>query len=124
MPSVSLPSVLLVAVATVFALAGCATPAPTERRTVSVASATNCAQPPYPAEARQSGATGTTTLEFEVSAEGRVTRVAIIASSGDGQGHRVLDALALETLKKCAFPPTPGLLPATAKVAYVWELKE
>ncbi len=83
-----------------------------------------CAQPPYPAEARNSGAEGTTTLAFEVDAEGRVTRAAIIGLSGTSTGHRLLDALALETVNKCVFPPAPGFLPASSKVAYLWRVQE
>ena len=124
MPSRSLTKTRLTTVTALLLLAGCSTPAPTERRTVSVAAASGCAQPPYPAEARRTEATGTTSLEFEVSAEGKVTRIAIIGSSGEGVGHKSLDALALETLKKCAFPATPGFLPATARISYVWQLKD
>ena len=124
MPSNSLATSLLAAVTAIHLLASCTTPAPTERRTISVAAAASCSQPPYPAEARRTEATGTTTLEFEVSAAGKVTRIAIIGSSGEGVGHKALDALALETLNKCAFPATPGFLPATGKISYVWQLKD
>ena len=124
MPSKSLATSLLAAVTAIYSLAGCTTAAPTERRSVSVAAAGSCSQPPYPAEARRTEATGTTTLEFEVSAEGKVTRIAITGSSGEGVGHKALDALALETLNKCAFPATPGFLPVTARISYVWQLKD
>ena len=103
--------------------AACTTPAPTQRRTVAVGTGA-CSQPPYPAEARRSEAAGTTTLEFEVSPEGKVTRIAIVGTSGESPGHKALDALALETLNKCAFPAAPGFLPATAKISYVWQLKD
>ena len=124
MPSKTLATSLIAAATAFHLLAGCATLAPTERRTVSVAAAGNCSQPPYPAEARRTEATGTTTLEFEVGPAGKVTRIAIIGSSGEGVGHKALDALALETLNKCAFPAAPGLLPATARISYVWQLKD
>ena len=105
-------------------LVGCAsTPTPTQPRSVSMASG-KCAQPPYPAEARDSGAEGTTTLAFEVDAEGKVTRAAIIGLSGASNAHRLLDALALETVNKCVFPPAPGFLPASSRVAYLWRLQE
>ena len=105
-------------------LAGCASPpAPTQRRAVSMAEG-KCTQPPYPPEARASQAEGTTTLEFEVNAEGKVTRVAIVGASGGSAGHRVLDGLALETLNKCSFPAAPGFLPATSRVSYVWRLRD
>lgn len=118
-PCIHSPLALLVAAV----LAACITPVPTQRRTVAVGAGT-CSQPLYPAEARRSEATGTTTLEFEVNAEGKVTRIAIIGSSGESLGHKSLDSLALETLSKCVFPAAPGLLPATAKISYVWQLKD
>ena len=83
-----------------------------------------CQQPPYPAEARRTEAAGTTQLEFEVNALGKVTRVAVVGSSGDTPGHKVLDSLALETISKCSFPAAPGFLPAQAKIAYVWRLTD
>lgn len=83
-----------------------------------------CQQPPYPAEARRTEAAGTTQLEFEVNALGKVTRVAVLASSGDTPGHKLLDSLALETISKCAFPAAPGFLPAQSKIAYVWRLTD
>lgn len=83
-----------------------------------------CGPPAYPAEARNTGAEGTTTLSFDVDAEGRVTRAAIIGQSGTSAGHRLLDALALETVNKCVFPAAPGFLPGSARVAYSWRLQE
>lgn len=104
-------------------VSACASPPePTQPRSVSLA-AGKCAQPPYPAEARSTGAEGTTTLSFDVNAQGRVTRVAIVQASGTSTGHRALDALALETLQKCEFPPAPGFLPNTSSVAYSWRLQ-
>jgi TonB family protein len=105
-------------------LAACASsPVPTQPRTASMADA-KCTQPPYPTVARTAGAEGVTTLSIDVNAEGRVTRVAIVESSGTSEGHRALDALALETMQKCVFPPAPGFLPVTSRVAYAWRLKD
>ena len=87
-------------------------------------STSTCAQPPYPAEAKHLGAEGTTQLDFEVNAQGKVTRVAILKLSGAGPGHKLLDALALETLNKCTFPAAPGFLSASSRVEYVWRLKD
>jgi len=106
-----------------FATACTTDPVATAPRTVALSSST-CAQPPYPFEAKQLGAEGSTQLSFEVNSQGRVTRVAIIKFSGDGPGHRILDALALETLNKCTFPPAPGFLSASSRVEYVWRLKD
>lgn len=126
MPIVPITSVFLRAgglIALAGVLAGCAEPAPTKPRTIS-ASAGNCAQPGYPAEARRSEAAGTTTLEFEVSTEGKVTRVAVISTSGQTPEHKILDALALSTLAKCTFPPAPGFLPSSSRLEYVWRLSD
>lgn len=114
----------LAGVAIAALLAACAsTPVPTQPRTVAMAEA-QCAQPPYPALARDAGVEGVTTLSIDVNAEGRVTRVAITAPSGTSEAHRALDALALETLQKCVFPAAPGFLAATSSVAYAWRLKD
>lgn len=116
--------VRLMALLVVFAAVGCSTPpAPTQARAISV-SASDCKQPPYPAEARRDGAEGTTQLDFEVDAAGKVTRVAIVKSAGAKPGHRALDALALESLKQCVFPAAPGFLPSRAMLAYVWRLHD
>lgn len=105
-------------------LAACASPPePTQPRSVLMSDG-KCVQPPYPAEARNTAAEGTTTLSFDVNAEGRVTRIAIVEPSGTTPGHRALDALALETLQKCVFPPAPGFLPASSRVAYAWRLQQ
>jgi TonB family protein len=114
---------LLLLVASAACSACTSTPTPTQPRSVSMSTG-KCAQPPYPAEARSTGAEGVTTLSFEVDADGKVTRVAIVGPSGTSPGHRVLDALALDTLNKCVFPPAPGFLPASSRVAYAWRLKE
>lgn len=105
-------------------LGACATaPVPTEPRSVSMSTG-KCTQPAYPSEARRYGAQGSTTLAFDVDAEGKVTRVAIVEPSGTTPGHRVLDELALETLQKCVFPPAPGFLSASSRVAYQWKLSD
>ena len=124
MTQVSAISIRLALATSSAILVGCAsTPTATQPRLVSISSG-KCAQPPYPAEARSTGAEGVTTLSFEVDAEGKVTRVAIVGASGTTTGHRVLDALALDTLNKCVFPPAPGFLPANSRVAFSWILKE
>ncbi len=102
---------------------GCAAPTPTQPRTV-VVSTGSCPQPAYPAEARQDGAEGTTELSFDVDAAGKVTRVAIVRSAGDKAGHRALDALAIDTLRRCSFPAAPGFLTGSARIAYLWRLQD
>ena len=102
---------------------GCAAPAPeaTKPRTVVVSKAT-CQPTTYPDVARRQGAAGQTEVELEVNAEGKVTRVAIVKSSGSTPGHLALDALALNTIAKCTFPPEPGFLSGTGRMVYVWRL--
>lgn len=107
-----------------FFTAGCVSnPPATQARTVQMAAA-SCNQPPYPAEARSSGAEGVTVLSFDVNAEGKVTRVAILQPSGTTAGHRALDELALATLKACSFPPAPGFLQGSSQVSYSWRLQD
>ena len=105
------------------AVSACSTPAPTQQRAVSVSSG-NCQQPSYPLDAKRDGAEGVTGLDFEVDAVGKVTRVAIINTAGTTEGHRALDTIALESLKKCVFPPAPGYLPGRARLDYVWRLQD
>ena len=105
------------------AASACSTPAPTQQRAVSVSSG-NCQQPSYPLDAKRDGAEGVTGLDFEVDAVGKVTRVAIIKTAGTTEGHRALDTIALESLKKCVFPPAPGYLPGRARLDYVWRLQD
>jgi len=105
-------------------LAGsCALPPPpaTVAREVSMAKAT-CQPTVYPEEARRLGAAGQTEVEMEVNPEGKVTRVAIIKSSGNTPGHQALDALAINTISKCIFAPAPGFLSGTGRMVYVWRL--
>ncbi len=87
-------------------------------------SAATCQRPGYPAEARRYDAAGTTQIEFEVNAEGKVTRVAIVGASGSTAGHQMLDALALGTVSKCSFPAAAGFLSATSRISYVWRLED
>ncbi len=103
-------------------LAGCSTqPAATAPREVSVAKAT-CQPATYPDEAKRAGASGQTEVEMEVNPEGKVTRVAIAKSSGSTPGHQALDALALNTISKCTFPPAPGFLSGSGRMVWVWKL--
>jgi TonB family protein len=103
--------------------ASCALPPPpaTVAREVSMAKAT-CQPTVYPEEARRMGSVGQTVVEMEVNAEGKVTRVAIIRSSGATSGHQALDALAINTISKCVFPPAPGLLSGSGRMVYLWRL--
>ena len=105
------------------ALVSCATPVATVPRSVTLASS-SCKQPPYPEAARRDEASGTTELEIEVNADGKVTRVAIARSAGPTPSHKLLDTLALESLAKCSFAPAPGFLSGTGRLSFVWRLND
>ncbi len=115
---------LPLALAVALGATACALPPPpaTQPRTVLVNGA-ECQPASYPAEARRLGSTGQTEVEFEVNPEGKVTRVAIVKTSGSTPGHQALDALALTTISQCKFPAAPGFLSGTGRMAYVWKLQ-
>lgn len=104
-------------------VAGCAAPAPTQPRAVTLSTGT-CPSPSYPAEARQEGVEGTNEVSFDVDAAGKVTRVAIVRSAGEKAGHRALDALAIDTVRRCSFPAAPGFLTGSSRMAFVWRLQD
>lgn len=90
--------------------------------TVAVADFFSCDKPVWPQAAIAEGRTGTVTLMFEISAEGKVLRSMVAKSSG----HADLDEAAREGISKCAFKPgTHDGKPATTgmRIQYVWTLK-
>jgi len=117
------PAALLAALACLL-VTGCATPPQaTEPRRVTMTEA-NCPKAVYPAAAKSAGAAGSTELQFEVDPLGKVVRIAITKPSGDGDGHRLLDASAMDTLRQCTFPAAPGFLPGLGSVSYVWKIED
>lgn len=84
----------------------------------------NCPKAVYPVAAKSLGSEGSTELQFEVDPAGKVVRIAIVKPSGNGEGHRLLDASALQTLGACSFPPAPGFLPGQGSVSYVWRIAD
>jgi protein TonB len=58
-------------------------------------------KPAYPEGARRQGIEGTTTLRFEVLADGHVGRVSVATSAG----HASLDRAAMEAVKTWLFEP-------------------
>lgn len=80
-----------------------------------------CAKPKYPAESLQQKHTGTVTIAFDVTAQGKITASRISKSSG----HTLLDEAARVAIEKCSFKPAykngkPES--STALIQYVWTL--
>lgn len=104
-------------------LAGChtTTPAPLSTPAVRVPASmpAGCAQPAWPLNAKRHGAQGRVTLHFTVEADGKVSKAAVIRSSG----YPALDEAARDALAKCVFQPeTQDGKPVASKVImpYQW----
>lgn len=78
-----------------------------------------CAKPVYPRQSLRHEQTGTVTLGFEVSPDGKVLASRIDNSSG----YPLLDIAAKEAIERCSFTPTGAEAPRWLKVQYVWTLK-
>ncbi len=82
-----------------------------------------CERPVYPPDAARQGEQGRTTVRISVSAEGRVTDVEMLVSSGS----RKLDRATVEHFRKVCFNPARDAqghpVPAKAQVEYVWRLQ-
>ena len=101
---------LIVAVAFLLML-GCANSPPPESPPAT-AKKTNCPRPDYPEAALKEGKEGTTRLKFDVDADGSVTGIKMLSSSGSD----VLDSAARANLLSCHFTgPFSG-----ADIRYVW----
>ena len=88
----------------------------------AVANFASCAKPNYPRESLRNEHTGTVTLNFKISADGKVEDSNINKSSG----YPLLDEAAREGISKCQFrPATQGgkPVPAWMHMQYVWTLK-
>ncbi|MDN2710883.1 energy transducer TonB [Janthinobacterium sp. SUN118] len=104
-------------------LQGCntTTPAPSATPAVVVPASmpAGCAAPAWPLEAKRHGAQGRVTLRFTVEADGKVSKAAVIRSSG----YPALDQAARDALAKCVFnPETLDGKPVASKVImpYQW----
>lgn len=81
----------------------------------------------YPAAAKRADATGTTSIEFTVGADGKMTDARVVRSAGSSREHRTLDRVALTKLSECTFKP--GLdengrpMGGSFRVEYVWRLE-
>ncbi|HEU4376017.1 MAG TPA: M56 family metallopeptidase [Telluria sp.] len=87
-----------------------------------VANFASCAKPHYPKESIRNENTGTVTLNFKISADGKVEDSNIMKSSG----YALLDEAARDAISKCQFKPaTQGgkPVPAWMHMQYVWTLR-
>ena len=80
-------------------------------------------KPEYPEGARQRGEEGDVTLELDVSANGTVDDVRIVASCGFAE----LEQAAVQAAKRARFTPArrgPANVPATARLTLTFRLKD
>jgi protein TonB len=100
------------------------TPAPTPAAVRSGASMVSgsCAAPQYPEAAEDLEQTGTSVLQFLISASGAVLQSRVAVSSG----HSSLDDAAVAALSQCRFSPAMGSdgkpQEAWTSISYVWQL--
>jgi bla regulator protein BlaR1 len=81
-----------------------------------------CAKPLWPKQSLRNENTGTVTLQFKISEDGRVEESKVKNSSG----HPALDEAARDGISKCRFKPgTEGGKPKAAwmQMQYVWTLR-
>ena len=114
---------LLAAACLAILLPGChtSTPAPISTPAVRVPASmpAACTQPAWPPGEKRRGAQGRVTLHFTVEADGKVSKAAVIRSSG----YPALDQAARDALGKCVFQPeTLDGKPVASKVImpYQW----
>jgi protein TonB len=87
---------------------------------------TDCALPVYPREARLERATGETLLRVAVAADGQVTEVEVLRSSGPSRAHKQMDRALVSTVRQtCKFQP--GTVdgrpqPLSREVIFTWKL--
>lgn len=93
-----------------------------QAKVISAPQALNRISPRYPRSARRNRREGAVTVEFEVGADGRVTSVSVVVSSG----HRDLDEAALEAARTAMFAPATedGVsVAAIARLTFEFRLK-
>ncbi len=82
----------------------------------------------YPRAARNAETTGTTTVRFNVGADGRLAGAPeVVRSSGPSREHKQLDRIAVTKLAECSFKAgadeTGKPVGASFTVEYVWKLE-
>lgn len=85
-----------------------------------------CDPPTYPPAARRANVTGTTVVQFQVDATGRVVSADVLRRAGGSREHRMLDSEAVQALGQCRFQPGRDRagrpVGGSARVEYVWRL--
>ena len=98
------------------------TPAPVAVRSGATMVSGSCAAPQYPEAAEDMEQTGTSVLQFLISASGAVIQSRVAISSG----HASLDEAAVAALSQCRFSPAIGAdgkpQQAWTSIRYVWQL--
>jgi protein TonB len=81
----------------------------------------------YPSAAKRAEVTGTTTIQFTVGPDGKMTSAEILRPSGSSREHRALDRVAIAKLSECSFKPgvdeSGKPVGASFRVDYVWKLE-
>lgn len=81
----------------------------------------------YPSAARRADATGTTSVRFQVGADGKLSGAEVVKSSGPSRAHKLLDRVALEKLSDCSFKAgvdeSGRPMGGSFDVDYVWRLE-
>jgi protein TonB len=97
-------------------------PAPVAVRSGASMVSGSCAAPEYPEAAEDMEQTGTSVLQFLISASGAVIQSRVASSSG----HASLDEAAVAALSQCRFSPAIGAdgkpQEAWTSIRYVWQL--
>ncbi len=97
-------------------------PAPVAVRSGASMVGGSCAAPEYPEAAEDMEQTGTSVLQFLISASGAVIQSRVASSSG----HASLDEAAVAALSQCRFTPAIGAdgkpQEAWTSIRYVWQL--
>jgi periplasmic protein TonB len=97
-------------------------PAPAAVRSGASMVGGSCAAPQYPEAAEDMEQTGTSILQFLISASGAVIQSRVASSSG----HASLDEAAVAALSQCKFSPAMGAdgkpQEAWTSIRYVWQL--
>lgn len=105
-----------------------APPAPRRVAQPAIANVGECApkNEDYPPAAQRANATGTTSIQFTVGADGKMTGAEIVRPAGSSREHRLLDRLALAKLSECNFKPgvdeSGKPVGGSFRVDYVWKL--
>lgn len=86
-----------------------------------------CVKPVYPVEAIDSKSSGTTEVQYQLGADGKIAWAYTFASSGNTLYHSLLDGLVEKEIKKCSGTPRieNGLkIPSNGRYRYEWKIPD